>query len=75
MLKDEDGKTIFAKRLEELRTRQGQSRIVVSELCGLQPDAIRRYERGEALPSVESLIAIADYFCVSVDYLIGRTNH
>lgn len=75
MQKDEEGKTIFAKRLEELRTRQRRSRIVVSELCGLPPDAIRRYERGEALPSVESLIAIADYFCVSVDYLIGRTNY
>lgn len=75
MLKDDDGKTIFAKRLEELRTRQGRSRIAVSELCGLPPDAIRRYERGEALPNVESLIAIADYFCVSVDYLIGRTNY
>lgn len=75
MLKEEDGKTIFAKRLEELRTRQRRSRIVVSELCGLPPDAIRRYERGEALPNVESLIAIADYFCVSVDYLVGRTNY
>lgn len=75
MQKDEEGKTIFAKRLEELRIRQRRSRIVVSELCGLPPDAIRRYERGEALPNVESLIAIADYFCVSVDYLIGRTNY
>lgn len=75
MQKDENGRTIFSQRLEALRTRQHRSRIVVSELCGLPPDAIRRYERGEALPNVESLIAIADYFCVSVDYLIGRTNY
>ncbi len=75
MQKDESGRTVFSQRLEALRTRQHRSRIVVSELCGLPPDAIRRYERGEALPNVESLIAIADYFCVSVDYLIGRTNY
>lgn len=75
MLRDESGRTLFSKRLEALRTRQRRSRIVVSELCGLPPDAIRRYERGEALPNVESLIAIADYFCVSVDYLVGRTNY
>lgn len=65
----------FPKRLQELRERQSKSRIVLSELCGLPPDAIRRYERGEAKPSVESLTAIADYFHVSTDYLLGRTNY
>ena len=75
VIKDESGKTIFSYRLEELRTRQRRSRVVVSALCGLPPDAIRRYERGEAVPNVESLIAIADYFCVSIDYLVGRTNY
>lgn len=75
VIKDKSGKTIFSQRLEDLRSRQRRSRVVVSELCGLPPDAIRRYERGEALPNVESLIAIADYFCVSIDYLVGRTNY
>lgn len=75
VIKDESGKTIFSQRLEDLRCRQRRSRVVVSALCGLPPDAIRRYERGEALPNVESLIAIADYFCVSIDYLVGRTNY
>jgi transcriptional regulator with XRE-family HTH domain len=68
-------KAVFAKRLEALRTKQRKSRIVVSELCGLPPDTIRRYERGEASPNVASLVAIANYFCVSIDYLIGRTNY
>ena len=75
MNKDKYCRNIFRQRLKDLRIKQKRSRIVVSELCGLPPDAIRRYERGEALPNVESLIAIADYFCVSVDYLIGRTNN
>lgn len=75
MNKDKYCRNIFRQRLKDLRIKQKRSRIVVSELCGLPSDAIRRYERGEAMPNVESLIAIADYFCVSVDYLIGRTNY
>ena len=64
----------FAKRLERLRKAQRRSRVVTSELCGLSPDAIRRYERGEATPTIDSLIAIADHFDVSLDYLCGRVD-
>ncbi|MEH2935598.1 helix-turn-helix transcriptional regulator [Acutalibacter sp. JLR.KK004] len=62
----------FPTRLCGLREKQGKSRRVVSELCGLHPEAVRRYERGESQPTLESLAALADYFHVSVDYLIGR---
>ena len=64
----------FPQRLRELRERQHKSRRTTSELCGLHPDAFRRYERGESKPDVESLEAIADYFDVTVDYLLGRTE-
>ncbi len=64
----------FPNRLRQLRERQRRSRMVVSELCGLPPDAVRRYERGEALPSYEALVKLADYFEVSLDYLVGRTD-
>lgn len=64
----------FPQRLQRLRQRQRKSRMVVSELCGLPSDAIRRYERGEAKPSMDALIKLADYFEVSLDYLTGRTN-
>lgn len=62
----------FRERLQHLRERKRISRIVCSELCGLAPDAIRRYERGEAEPTLHSLEAIADFFEVSLDYLTGR---
>lgn len=65
----------FPGRLRRLREKEHKSRIVLSQLCGLPDSAIRRYERGETKPTVESLVAIADYFHVSVDYLIGRTNY
>ena len=63
---------VFRARLCRLRERQHKSRRTVSELCGLPPDAVRRYERGEADPSMDSLVRLADYFGVTIDYLVGR---
>jgi transcriptional regulator with XRE-family HTH domain len=63
---------VFSQRLQQLREKKGISRKVLSELCGLYSDAIRRYERGEDEPTLHSLVAIADFFEVSVDYLVGK---
>jgi len=65
----------FPARLQGLREREGKSRVMLSQLCGLPNSSIRRYERGEAKPNMDSLVAIADYFRVSIDYLVGRTNY
>lgn len=65
----------FPRRLRRLREEQRKSRKVISELCGLMPDAVRRYERGDAQPTMETLIKLADYFEVSLDYLTGRVNY
>lgn len=62
----------FRFRLQHLREKKRISRIVLSELCGLDPDAVRKYERGEREPTLHSLVAIADFFNVSIDYLVGR---
>jgi len=64
----------FPKRLQRMREQKGVSRRVLSELCGLDEHAIRRFERGERKPKPEALIAMADYFDVSVDYLLCRKN-
>ena len=64
----------FRQRLQMLREQKHISRTVLSELCGLHTDAVRRYERGECEPTKDSLIAIADYFGVSIDYLVGRSE-
>lgn len=63
---------LFPKRLQYLRERRRISRKVLSELCGMSSDTVRRYERGEDEPKLSSLNALADFFGVSVDYLIGR---
>lgn len=67
----------FSKRLQRLREERTpvKSRHVVSQLCGLPPDAVRRYERGESKPTMEALIRLADYYEVSLDYLVGRAPY
>lgn len=67
----------FAERLQKLRIERKpvRARQTVAGLCGLPPDAIRRYERGEAKPTMDALIRIADYYEVSLDYLVGRVPY
>lgn len=65
----------FPDRLRGLREREGKSRVVLSQLCGLPSGAIRKYERGEAIPLSDSLEKIADHFGVSMDDLWGRENN
>lgn len=62
----------FPQRLQWLREKKRISRRVLSELCGLSSDAVRRYERGEAEPTLSSLVLLAEFFDVTIDYLIGR---
>ena len=65
----------FPERLRKLRERKRVKRYVLSERCGLNSDAIRRYELGTAKPTMDALKSIADEFGVSVDYLMGRTDY
>lgn len=62
----------FPQRLKQLRTRKGTSQRVLSELCGLGKNAVSRYESGDNEPTLPALLAFADYFCVTLDDLVGR---
>lgn len=48
------------------------SRSALSQLCGLSRNVIGQYENGRCLPSVETVIQLADLFDVSMDWLCGR---
>lgn len=64
----------FPARLQYLREKRGISRLVLGELCGLSKNVIALYERGEGNPTMSSLLALADFFEVTVDFLICREN-
>ena len=63
----------FSERLRKLREskRPVRSMVVTSQLIGLSPSALRKYERGEREPGLEALTLIADYYGVSIDFLAG----
>lgn len=65
----------FPVRLRRLRERNRLKQYRLSELCGLSSDMVRKYETGKVRPSVEALEAVADYFEVSTDYMLGRTDY
>ncbi len=62
-------------RLKELRKKKGISQLRLATDLNTTQNTISRYETGEREPGIAELIKIADYFNVSVDYLIGRTEN
>ena len=67
-------KSILAARLKQCRKERGLSQINVAVACGISERAYQNYEILRREPKLEILVRIADYFGVSLDYLVGRTD-
>lgn len=61
-------------RLKDIRKARGVSQYQLAEDLQLNQSNISRYETGEREADYETLIMFADYFGVSLDYLLGRTD-
>ena len=66
---------ILAKRLFELRKSKKMTRQMVADAIGISAKSYERYENDERDPTAPVLTALADYFGVSVDYLLGRSDN
>ncbi|MDR0855814.1 MAG: helix-turn-helix transcriptional regulator [Clostridiales bacterium] len=64
-------KNVFAGRLKELRLESGLGQVVLSEKLGVSKGVISLWENGLREPSMSSIVAIARFFAVSADYLLG----
>lgn len=62
-------------RLKELRKKRNVSQLKLAMDMGLNQNSISRYETGEREADYKTLIAFADYFNVSIDYLLERTDN
>ena len=62
-------------RLKEIRKSKGLSQIKLAMELNTSQNTISRYENGEREPGIGELIKIADYFNISVDYLLERTDN
>lgn len=65
----------FAKRLKELRLENNYTQTNVALKIGIRQQSYARYESGSGEPNLETLVAIAKLFNVSVDYLLGITEY
>lgn len=65
---------ILAKRLKELREGRRIYQRELAEILGMSFRGYQNYETGQSEPKLATLMVLADYYQVSIDYLVGRTD-
>ena len=61
--------------LKELRKSRGYTQIALQMKTGIEQALLSKFENGERLPPTETLIRLADFYNVSIDYILCRTNN
>lgn len=64
----------FKDKLKELRLERNISQKELGDFLNMSKMAISHWESGHSEPSIAQLIILSNYFDVSVDYLIGKTE-
>lgn len=67
--------SVIGTRIKELRLNKKVTQKEIAEGIGVSSVSIQRFEYGSVRPSLDTLLALADYFDVSLDYLVGRSNN
>ena len=65
----------FADRLRLCRQNKGLTQKQMAAICKVTERHYQVYESGDNWPRAEGLIALADFFDVSLDYLVGRSDN
>lgn len=61
-------------RIKELRTAHGLTQVDFAKSLSVSKQAVSNWENNNIQPSIDMLLKIADYFGVTTDYLLGRSN-
>ena len=70
-----DIKTSMKNNLKLLRKSKGYTQIAVQMKTGIEQALLSKFENGERVPPTETLIRLADFYDVSIDYILCRTNN
>ena len=62
------------ERLKMLRKSAGLKQKELGKIIGVAPNTVSQYETGKTEPNDDIKLAMADYFKVSMDYLLGKSN-
>ena len=65
----------LADSLKRFRQHFGVTQQQVADALNIHKQAWQRYESGKVVPAVTAIIALADFFNVSIDYLVGCTDN
>jgi len=65
---------VLSKRLRQCRKETGLTQIKVATYCDITESAYQNYELGTREPKVSILMRIAQFYNVSIDYLVGLTD-
>lgn len=60
--------------LKSLRKKRGLTQIQLQIATGIEQALLSKFERGERIPPTETLIILADFYGVSIDYILARTT-
>ena len=63
---------VFAERLRKLRTERGLSQQKLADMCGIGVVTVWDYENEKYTPTLYNAFVLADFFGVSLDWLVGR---
>lgn len=66
---------MYLRRLRDLREDSDLSQTAVASLLHIQQTVYSRYERGFQTIPLEHLLTLADYYNVSIDYIMERTSN
>jgi transcriptional regulator with XRE-family HTH domain len=67
--------SIFGDRLKQLRINKNIMQKDMAQYLEIETISYQRYEYGDREPKFDKLIKLCDYFNVSADYLLGRTDN
>ena len=61
--------------LKLLRKSRGYTQIAVQMKTGIEQALLSKFENGERIPPTETLMILADFYRVSIDYILCRTDN
>ena len=62
-------------RLKQLRKSRGYTQISVQMQTGIEQALLSKFENGERIPPTETLLRLAEFYNVSMDYILCRTDN
>lgn len=65
---------VMQNRLKELRKSRGYTQVSLQMQTGIEQALLSKYETGERIPPTETLVRSAEFYNVSIDYILYRTS-